>query len=867
MGSVAIFSGNFAKTLKANLNLFDAAFLLTGSQDPRVTATLAPKGSLLLRQGAVGEVYYKLDAGSTTNWRLLVGTNSTAFADEFKENLRNVLDESYFDALAYNIPRIDGNGKLDVASTATYDPATDSFRFTGVGQTVLSTALLDTDFLSSGKDVDAAQFVNKWVLGLVNTTAVYQASRDGGAHWQTVAMERISNSNDTYQGQVDFDTEQDTANQSFATVAGNLELGNVATINERFGQQFELLTPTTLTQASLRLSKVDVGGLAGNYRLSLVAAETTATQLTQGNATLTTTDFSTPTNGYLGQSFTTPVGLPKFIKTLTLFLKSASITEHAPLRVGLMNLQAGVPQPNTVQLADTILYTDEIPAGYTAYTFTWNTPVRLQPNTQYAFVIQDYKTAGTISAKGNLTDTFAGGNLFSLDGDGVATQFATFDLAEWSLGYETRTYLPGSGVIAVGSYALASGLTTSAAEYLFSVNQLLAAGVYYIIIDTDAAYKTAFTAGQRSVRVHGNLATGDSTAAREDGGIWSAITSGKFAYNSYGTIDTINPTIYNQVSEQAAIFNTPANSISRAQRFNSTTQKVVSRIGIIFNKAGNPTGSFRVRLVKDSGANVPSTLAADTLWTGPYENLETVFDGVRYYYPNVVISSGLHHVVIEGDAAYEAQYTGTRRFGTRQLNGLSPSGGASQFNGTVWSQTIDSDLYLTVDARVLDLRYRVTASSGEISGYGALFDRPAGSVSSGTKLLETFNFTSGATTTFALTKFLPDPDLLVAYLAQTGQAFRYPAFDIQGQSIVFPANAFGGAGQGVALTLVFDQTRGGSFDNADRNASLLAANHLGSTDTTLDRSAPGRGVYLRRPDGTLVEVTVDNSNNIAIYSI
>jgi hypothetical protein len=66
---------------------------------------------------------------------------------------------------------------------------------------------------------------------------------------------------------------------------------------------------------------------------------------------------------------------------------------------------------------------------------------------------------------------------------------------------------------------------------------------------------------------------------------------------------------------------------------------------------------------------------------------------------------------------------------------------------------------------------------------------------------------------------------------------------------------------------VFDQTTGGAFDNSDLNGLLLANNHLGSTDTSIDKSVNGRGIFLRRPDGTLREICIDDSDNIVVYSV
>jgi hypothetical protein len=66
---------------------------------------------------------------------------------------------------------------------------------------------------------------------------------------------------------------------------------------------------------------------------------------------------------------------------------------------------------------------------------------------------------------------------------------------------------------------------------------------------------------------------------------------------------------------------------------------------------------------------------------------------------------------------------------------------------------------------------------------------------------------------------------------------------------------------------VFDQTAGASFDNSDVNANLLATNHLGSTDGSIDRSLAGRGIYLRSPNGTLFELVVEDDGSISTYTV
>ena len=72
---------------------------------------------------------------------------------------------------------------------------------------------------------------------------------------------------------------------------------------------------------------------------------------------------------------------------------------------------------------------------------------------------------------------------------------------------------------------------------------------------------------------------------------------------------------------------------------------------------------------------------------------------------------------------------------------------------------------------------------------------------------------------------------------------------------------------GIMFSRAFDQSEQGAFDNSDVNGNLLATNHLGSTDPNIDRSQNGRGIFLRRPDGTLREITIDDTDNIVVYSV
>jgi hypothetical protein len=129
----------------------------------------------------------------------------------------------------------------------------------------------------------------------------------------------------------------------------------------------------------------------------------------------------------------------------------------------------------------------------------------------------------------------------------------------------------------------------------------------------------------------------------------------------------------------------------------------------------------------------------------------------------------------------------------------------------------------------------------------------------------TFDGTSDNLNEFTLTQFLPDSRFLMCFALGTGQAFRYGDFVLDGSKVIFPPNTFNIVG---TVQLEFFQINSVNPGPASTVAdSLLTANHLGSTDGAIDKSANGRGIYLRSPNGTLREITIDDNDNIVIYSV
>jgi len=311
-------------------------------------------------------------------------------------------------------------------------------------------------------------------------------------------------------------------------------------------------------------------------------------------------------------------------------------------------------------------------------------------------------------------------------------------------------------------------------------------------------------------------------------------------------------------------------NISNATAFTLTDTAVINNFKFHYDKLGNPAGKFKVSIIRDDTA-LPSTDAADILAESTLQDIVSLTSGsnvVNVEIPSTALESGTYHVVISTDAAYKASYSN----GVDELRVEVDSAGGSidlsQLDGTTgtWIPLAGVSMMFELEGRVLDLRVKITASQeSSLAGYGIFYNGTSGLVT-GILNKEVFSFDGIADNDneFTLTKFLPDPDLLRIYEIETGQVYVYGTFILDGHKVTFPADTFNKVG---TVTLLFDQMHGTSFDNNDKNASLMAANHLGSTDTSIDRSVAGRGIILRRPDGTLRELTINDADGIDILSV
>jgi hypothetical protein len=276
------------------------------------------------------------------------------------------------------------------------------------------------------------------------------------------------------------------------------------------------------------------------------------------------------------------------------------------------------------------------------------------------------------------------------------------------------------------------------------------------------------------------------------------------------------------------------------------TQTEVIRSGTIYlNKTGAATGGYlRVRVVNDSAGQPGTTVYSESAPIS-IAALATGNVTVPVTLPDTVLVAGTYWMTIQGDTTYQSDPTVGFSTSVREISWRSFNSGnsAGVYDGTTWVVTASSFVY-QMNGIALDLRVRVTASAtSTLLGYGIFYDTVDAPRTNGLPIERLVQPANTTTAQFTLTKFVPDPDLLEVICVETGQLFVYGAFQLQGQTVIFPDETFLSS---QALNLTFRQLNGVAFDSSDRNAQLLAANFLGSTDATIDRSQAGRGIFLRR---------------------
>lgn len=296
--------------------------------------------------------------------------------------------------------------------------------------------------------------------------------------------------------------------------------------------------------------------------------------------------------------------------------------------------------------------------------------------------------------------------------------------------------------------------------------------------------------------------------------------------------------------------NTTLQSI--AQPFTIMTQtKIVELTELIpLVRSGNPQGNIFFEISRDNGG-VPGEVIATSAFI-PASSIPLI--ATQPMFPiGAVLPPGDYFFEMKTTQAYKDAFVfpGAAIQFNKIIGG--PLGDALIFDGMSYT-SLGAGFRFRLLGRALDLKTRITASvtGGQLQGIGNYYGFTA-PVVTGIKSLEVFKFSGDDDITeFTVNKFKPNADLLKVYDVNTGLVYRYGAFTISGNKVIFSPGQF--LSPGDQITLVFDQQVGGLYDNSDDNANLLSENRLGSEDPTLDKSIAGEGLLLRSTNGKLVEV-------------
>ncbi len=322
-------------------------------------------------------------------------------------------------------------------------------------------------------------------------------------------------------------------------------------------------------------------------------------------------------------------------------------------------------------------------------------------------------------------------------------------------------------------------------------------------------------------------------------------------------------------SEQALTATSTNTKLS--QEFITSGSAVVTEIEVYINKTGSPAGTLYVEVVQDSSGSPSEAADRMIIQTLPVD-ITSLTAGINIVTLNasgaIITGATTYHISFRTDTAYKSSYVAsTTQIGVETDSSSPTIAHMKQWNGATWSTISGSSAGYKITGRSLDLRVKVTASM--ISALKGLcvfyYEQPMASTKWSNVEVKTVN-TSADTTVFTINKYIVDRDFLEVFYAEKGLVYRFPAFQVAGNTITFPSGTFYEL-PATTGTIIFDQNQGCAFDNSDLNGAIIAANHLGSVDSGLDRSVAGRGLFLRKPNGTLREICIDDNDNIVIYSV
>jgi hypothetical protein len=301
-----------------------------------------------------------------------------------------------------------------------------------------------------------------------------------------------------------------------------------------------------------------------------------------------------------------------------------------------------------------------------------------------------------------------------------------------------------------------------------------------------------------------------------------------------------------------------------AQQFLDNSAVYMDNIELEVTKQGAPAGSIRMMISKDDGG-APLAGVNRILLVSDWIEMSDLSAGAQTvaFKLKGTVPQGSYHILLEADEEYYDNYT----VGDKVSFAMDASSSSTSINTSVdsmtWLQQSNQTLFYQVEGRSYDLRVRVTGQTelANLQGFTVSYGSQL-RIERGFRNRNVFTFSDNSNE-FVL-DYVPDKNSLACYVRGTGQVFREGDFTVSGKTVTFPVDFFEGVG---TVTIEFIQQYGFSVDDSSKNTALLQANHLGSPDADLDQSVAGRGIFLRRPDGTLRELTINDSDGIDIYSV
>jgi hypothetical protein len=305
---------------------------------------------------------------------------------------------------------------------------------------------------------------------------------------------------------------------------------------------------------------------------------------------------------------------------------------------------------------------------------------------------------------------------------------------------------------------------------------------------------------------------------------------------------------------------------ARAVKFTAADTKTITDVRGYFTVNNSPTGYVRAKIYSDS--------------TGPDELIgvsEPVDISTISGTNTAVDFTGLSASIVSGTdyfIAFEVSSTvgGSNDFNVGVDNSSPPDSLWSKVSGS-WSSGSGGYIAFQLYNRVESLQVKITSSQESyLEGVGVFYDQSQPLSNNEQLKYQAFSVdTSDNEVTLTLSNFLPVAELLEIHVPERGQVFKIvngveTLPYISGYDVIFPTDFFyDGLGNTLAVLLV--QNNGQTIDTSDANGSIIQENHLGSQDASIDKSVAGKGILLRRPDGTLRELTINDLDQIEIKSV